>query len=381
MSRFRIQARFSAALEAKIYDFFVLLGVSKNELRYMKPEKKISLLFLSMALLMTAACTKNHTPAEVKTPVGFRAMSQVVVSKADDGTSNKLPASVAKFGVWGIAGNDLNIQYLWNSSTLTDVNRQSDGTTYVPSYDGYWFSNSTHDFLALASDPSTVALPNVAITTTGNPNHLNPVMTFSYDLSELYTANDYDYDLLGAAARTKVDKTIPASQDLVFWHLFSQININVTFANDLAGTPIIGEVTGIRLENVVSKGTYQMSHNTNNTLTSPCSPSTATVDKKILNFTSSPALFHIIPQDVKTMSLYLNFRINEGTATSPVWVTYTDLPINLNVSGNANPYVSNGRYNWNISIGTGAAIKFNVSVTDWVPATEGNDGFDPDINM
>jgi hypothetical protein len=67
MSRFRIQVRFSAALEAKIYDFFVLLGVSKNELRYMKPEKKISLLFLCVAMLIIAGCVKDETPAEEKT--------------------------------------------------------------------------------------------------------------------------------------------------------------------------------------------------------------------------------------------------------------------------------------------------------------------------
>ena len=41
----------------------------------MNMEKKIFICFLFAALLITAGCRKDDTPAEVKTPVGFRAMS------------------------------------------------------------------------------------------------------------------------------------------------------------------------------------------------------------------------------------------------------------------------------------------------------------------
>ena len=371
--------RFSAALEAKIYDFFVLLGVSKNELRYMKPEKKISLLFLCVAMLIIAGCRKDDTPAEEKTPVGFRAMSQVVVSKDSDGTSNKLPDTVEKFGVWGVAGNDLNIQYLWNSSTLTDVNRQSDGITYVPSSDGYWFSNSIHDFLALASDPSTVALPSVSISHTENSNQLNPSMTFTYDMSSQYDANSYTYDLLGAAARHVVERSIPASQDLNFWHLFSQIEIEYIRFD----TGIDGKVTKILLKAYPS-GTYTIDYD--NSDTNPTKPTGITPDVVKTNANNTPAnkssivfedphfsvshpIVNIIPQEVADLELYIDFTINEGTEDNPIPVRYEDFKINLNAQ-ELTEYDCNGKYIWKITIGTRNSIKFDVSVTDWDQVTD-----------
>ena len=337
-------------------------------------------------LALLSSCNKKlpDTPVqEQQVPVGFRAMSQAVWVK-----SGETMFPYDDFGVWGIARQGSNIYNLWGNDGLSKVedlehrvaNNITNSATqrvFTPETDAYWLKGYTYNFLAVAPYNPT-GLSGVAFTqadATGNTTGKD-YMTFTYDLSNKYfgnpTANpaiepDYTFDLLGAAAEQPVTTGgYSTDQSLVFWHLFSQININVAFSNDLEGKQITGEVTGIRLENVVSKGTYQMYHNTNNTLTAHCVPSTATTDKKTLTFSSSPALFHIIPQDVKTMSLYLNFKINEGTADTPVWATYNDFQINLNVDGNANPYEANGRYNWNITIGTRAAIKFEVvRVNPW----------------
>lgn len=92
---------------------------------------------------------------------------------------------------------------------------------------------------------------------------------------------------------------------------------------------------------------------------------------KPIHLSSSPSkeepipdwTINIIPQDVKLMTLLLDFEISGQT--------YTDFQISLNVAGNA--YEFNGKYNWNISIGTGAAIKFEVvDVTDWTTVDGGD---------
>ena len=343
----------------------------------MKFETKIVTLLMCVALSLLSSCNKKlpDTPVqEQQVPVGFRAMSQAVWVK-----SGETMFPYDDFGVWGIARQGSNIYNLWGNDGLLKVedlehrvaNNITTSTTqrvFTPTEAAYWIRDYDYNFLALAPYNPT-GLSNVNFTladATGNTTGKD-YMTFTYDMSSKYSGNIYDFDLLGAAAQSgPVAGGRTDSQQLMFWHLFSQININVVFTNDLEGKQITGEVTGIRLENVVSKGTYQMSHNTNNTLTALCTPSTVSTDKKTLTFGSSPALFHIIPQDVTTMGLYLNFKINEGTADTPVWATYNDFHISLNVDGNANPYEANGRYNWKIKIGTGAAIKFEVvKVNPW----------------
>ena len=335
----------------------------------------VNLLFSAAlaALFCLCSCTeKQHTtdPEPENHPIGFRPVSQAVMVKS--GTA--FPETIQKFGVWGIAGNNLNIQYLWNPDSFIDVYRQTDGT-YKPATDAYWFSYSTHDFLALASNPSTVALPSVSISHTTNPNALNPSMTFSYDLSGRYAAKDYAYDLLGAAARNRVEKSIPASQDLVFWHLFSQIEISTSFSTDLSGNQIVGEVTAIHFKKVKTSGSYIVKYKTESELDVKPTPSTSLVMN--ISFSGSTTTFNIIPQDVKVFELYLDFKIQEGN----VWKTYNNFKINLDVPANKEPYVFNNKYNWNISIGTKAAITFDVTVNEWQEATKENDGFEPEINM
>ena len=332
----------------------------------MKPEKKISLLFLCVAMLIIAGCRKDDTPAEVKTPVGFRAMSQVVVSKDSDGTSNKLPDTVEKFGVWGVAGNDLNIQYLWNSSTLTDVNRQSDGTTYVPSSDGYWFSNSTHDFLALASDPSTVALPSVSISHTANSNQLNPSMTFTYDLSARYTAKDYDFDFLGAAARNVVERSIPASQDLIFWHLFSRIIITVEFVG------ATGQINQMRLFNIDSVADYTLSMGSDKTISVACTSNSETSQSNVsfIGLAQGGNVLHILPQNISDFRLFLDFTITKDGQNVPV----NNFEVNLSKAKESPNYGDNDSYKWVIKISP-KDVAFDIAISPWVDA-EGEFEFD-----
>ena len=81
---------------------------------------------------------------------------------------------------------------------------------------------------------------------------------------------------------------------------------------------------------------------------------------------------NVIPQDATNMKLYLDFVLNDNGTL----VKYDDFEIVLTFPSDANPQVFNHKYNWNISIGTGAAIKFEVvDVVDW------KDGEDGEISM
>ena len=365
----------------------------KQKETYMNMEKKIFIRFLFAALLITAGCRKDDTPAEEKTPVGFRAMSQDVLVKSGDVPVRKSlhEYGINTFGVWGISRNDLNVQYLWNQPAANNTVQLVPVTAetvngeeiYVPAEDGYWFSNSTHDFLALASaEPGTTntfGTTGLSVTHTDAAGaQTNPVMTFTYDMSSKYNPGtgktpDYTYDLLGAAARKEVEKVIPTSQDLVFWHLFSQIVINTSFDKDLNGNQIVGEVTAMHFKDVKASGNYIVKYKSDSELdVTPTANDTPLAD---ISLTGSSVTLNIIPQDVKAFELYLDFRIKEGTE----WVTYNNFKINLDVPQNKDPYIFNNKYNWNITIGTKATIKFVVSVNPWKNATE--DDFDPEIDM
>ena len=336
-------------------------------------EKKIFICFLFAALLITAGCRKDDTPAEVKTPVGFRAMSQAVWVKSDP---KPLSDFHSDFGVWGIARHsEISSPYiLWTSDDLTQVTKNNAANApanqYIPTEDAYWLSGYEYTFLAVAPYDDT-GMSDVSFTlkdATGNTTGKD-LMTFTYDLSSKYTQNtpqSLAFDLLGAAAETQVSKaSTQGAQPITFWHLLSQINISTSFSTGLDGEPIDGEVTAIYLEDVVAVGDYTIYHAAGDQIEVLPVPSSAANAKKNLTFNGSTALFNIIPQDVKNLGLYLDFRINEGNSNSKSWVEYRRFKVNLNVAANNDPYTYNGRYNWIITIGTGAAIKFNVTVTPW----------------
>ena len=368
-------------------------------------EKKIFICFLFAALLITAGCRKDDTPAEVKTPVGFRAMSQDVLVKSGDVPVRKslYEYGINTFGVWGISRNDLNVQYLWNQPAANNTVQLVPVTAetvngeeiYVPAEDGYWFSNSTHDFLALASaEPGTT---NTFGTTGLSVTHTNattgaqsdPVMTFTYDMSSQYDANSYTYDLLGAAARKVVERSIPASQDLIFWHLFSQINISVKFV-DANGNDITGNgstLDKVRLTGVNTRGNYTISYG--GTDANPhalnCNVNTH-ANPTELTFTSAPTL-NILPQDISGFSLFLDFKMKVGNVETYMTDFEIDLTpakkkaeVVLESGQKTSPYIFNNLYNWIISISPKLSVGFTVTVEKWestpIKDSNNNDEFE-----
>ena len=366
----------------------------------MRLEIKTAILLMCAALALSSCNKKPHTPAEDPQPVevGFTATTQAVWVKADDTpTTATFPHN--DFGVWGIARQGSLVYNLWGNDGLMKVSKNTATGYYKPEEAAYWLKGYSYNFLAVApyfEDDNDFTLTPITPSTSSAAD----VMTFTYDMSSKYTAGDYDFDLLGAAAEHTVETGgYSAAQNLIFWHMLSQINIGVSFSTDLAGEQISGRLTKITLKDVYTEGQYILSHSSteipNVRVTCPVStdaskvyleyviPTTSTVEESNASG-STPTFtpdwtFHIIPQLVKNMGLYLDFEINEGSSTDPDWVEYNNVRINLDVEKNQQPYTFNGNYNWKITIGTGAAIKFEISVVDWTNATD--DDFDSEIDM
>ena len=342
----------------------------------MNLEIRIVTILMCAALTLGSCTKKTITPDEDPQPVevGFTAASQAVwVKSGETKSASDFPHS--SFGVWGIARQGSLVYNLWGNDALMDVNENTEKDCYEPAEAAYWIKGYTYNFLAVApffEDDEEFSLTPISPSTSSGDD----VMTFTYDMSSNYTTGNYTFDLLGAAAQHTVETGgYSTAQQLMFWHLLSQININVSFGTDLAGSQIIGEVTGYRLENVVSSGTFEVRHKSGNEILTECTPSTAAESKKTISFTVPTV--HIIPQNVKTMNLYLDFVINKGQSDQ---ATYSDFKISLNVPANDEDYTPNGRYKWNITIGTKNSITFDIDVTPWQIATE-EDGFDPEIDM
>ena len=344
-------------------------------------EKKIFICFLFAALLITAGCRKDDTPAEVKTPVGFRAMSQAALVKS--GATESLSKYHQDFGVWGIATEAINLPYiLWNESTFEKVEQISSSDNYAPVTDAYWLTGYTYKFLALAPYESGVSALSINKNLAANNQSANPSISFTYDMSEKYnpTTQDqtpnYAFDLLGAAAVTPVTATKPDHQQLVFWHLFSKICIKVNFVN------ATGSVDEIRLSNVVTKGDYVVSLDEENDVDKPlsvtCTSSDAEADKISAsspltldsankdNVTTPQWTLHIIPQVVSDFDMYIDFTVGGSSVEN--------FKVNLSAAGTA-PYTYNGSYNWILNI-TPKDITFDVEIVPWVDDNTGDTDFD-----
>lgn len=357
----------------------------------MKLETKIAYLILCLALPLTTACKKTPIPAEDPQPaeVAFAASSQATWVKTTTGEEQpEFPYD--NFGVWGIARQEglLAPYILWGTNSLMLVEEDED--VFVPSEAAYWLKGYTYNFLAVAPlDPTGFNLTEVkskedqkALT----PPVQNPVdyMTFTFDMSEKYTAGNYSFDLLGAAAEQKVTSGgYSTAQDLKFWHLFSQIVIkNIGFASGISGT-----VNKVHLKAYPS-GEYIVSYGTDaSNSTSPTkvecevikttSNNTAVNKSDIIfnnpNFTSAAPIIHIIPQDVASLELYIDFTINEGTPQNPIPVQYQGFKIDVTAQ-ELDEYVYNGKYNWSITIGTKNSISFEViKVNEWIDGSTNNE--------
>ena len=91
------------------------------------------------------------------------------------------------------------------------------------------------------------------------------------------------------------------------------------------------------------------------------------------NFTSAAPIIHIIPQDVASLELYIDFTINEGTPQNPIPVQYQGFKIDVTAQ-ELDEYVYNGKYNWSITIGTKNSISFEViKVNEWIDGSTNNE--------
>lgn len=285
-------------------------------------------------------------------------------------TSSALPKDF-DFGVWGIARRNDGIEQdpyiLWRENSLIQVNKNSSETSeiYEPSSAAYWFSNHTYHFIAVAPFDIDATDVNV-ITKEENSSSGADALKFKYSIAGKYTANDYDFDLMGAVAMSEVNvaATHSSSQDIVFKHLFSQIKMNVYFKN--GNKTIDGSVQKIRIREVSTQGEYNITFDNDNSLKVTCTNTDQEVNPEIV-FASETALtfpqtLHILPQDVSEFELYLDFKIGSGAEA----LTMNDFKVNLSTANNTPSFYDyNQSRNWNITISPKASISFTIEVAQW----------------
>ena len=331
------------------------------------------------AALTLGSCTKKHHQPEepLKAPLEFTAVSQnSALQSGVTKATTPLSAFHDDFGAWGIARQEGNTTsyILWESNAMSQVVKSTDNS-YVPVADAYWLTGFAYNFIAVA--PYTDGISGLVVTPSTDAQTGKDAITFNFDQGAKYTAGDFDFDLMGAAAATDAITTKPTTQNLTFWHLFSQICINVIF-EEADKTPIAGTVDAIRLSNVVTKAGYEISFDDDKNLDVLCVPSTSSSDKIT---SSAPLVFnqsnkdqgtgskwtiHILPQIVSGFVMYIDFTIGETSTRN--------FKVNLSAAGN-NAYDYNGAYNWNIRI-TPKTVSFDVSVKPWVEDNNGNNEFD-----
>lgn len=316
---------------------------------------------LMCALITLSSCTKKpHTPTEDPQPaeVGFTAVSQAVLTKAP----TPLSQYHNDFGVWGIARQAINDDYiLWDDNDLTQVIKSSTSDVFVPVGDAYWFTGYEYDFIAVA--PYTAS----GISSTSINNATN-TLTFAYDLSPKYALkgatglqpkDHYQFDLMAAADHTApIPQNKPSTQNLIFWHLFAKISINVTFVDASGATINTGTVSQMRINKVDTDGTYTVAYDDSQDNDLAVAFTNGTNSNATLTFEGSTGCAHIVPQTVTDFEMYIDFTLNN--------VEYKAFKLNLNAAGNPIYYGYNQSYSWNITIGPKEDIAFKVDVAPWV---------------
>ena len=329
----------------------------------MEKVTRIVILSLCAALTLGSCTKKHHQPAEpLKAPLDFTAVSQNSALKSG-ATKATTPLSevYSDFGAWGIASQEGNATpyILWESNAMSQVVKSTDNT-YVPVADAYWLTGFAYNFIAVA--PYTDGISGLVVTPPTDAQTGKDAITFTFDQGAKYTAGDFDFDLMGAVASTAAITTKPTTQPLTFWHLFSQININVSFV-DANGTAVsTGTVSQMRLCNVKSKADYTLTFGGANNLSVACGSHT---DDKTISLSGSSATVHILPQSITGFELYLDFTL-DGAA-------FNDFKVNLNATGHPTTYNWNEAYNWNIIIGPKADISFSFTVLPWVGVPVGDE--------
>jgi hypothetical protein len=329
----------------------------------MKHTIKIVILSLCAGLALSACNKRHHTPdtSDQKIPLSFTAESHDAVVKS--ATKAAFPENT-DFGVWGVARhNTLAQPYVLWLNGMEQVTKNTDGS-YVPATEAYWLKDYTYNFLAVAPFTGGPAVTTPAQPTSTSTDELE----FTFDMDAKYDQKDYDFDLMAAAATSTVDASHgKGSQSLIFWHLLSKINVNVSFV-DTEGT-----VDEIRLSNILTQTQYTLgldqepanasdrdsdyplnvSYVTNQTEKNT-SPIVLNADNKTGD--TWTWIMHVVPQVTKDFVLYLDFTVG-GVST-------TNFKVNLSAAGNT-VYQPNSQYNWNITINP-KTITFDVSVNPWV---------------
>ena len=380
--------------------YFVILGRTPILVHFPRSRQKATVTLhmklrletTTVTLLMCAAlalssCTKKTiTPAPEPDPqpaeVGFTAASQAVWVKSAD--AEEFPYD--DFGVWGIARQGSLIYNLWGNGALMDVNLNTTTGYYEPAEAAYWLKGYTYDFLAVAPFEDDGLTFNRVTTKEDQTTAASPsdYMTVTYDMSSKYTAGNYDFDLLGAAAQTHVDAGgYSTAQTLKFWHLFSKLSIKVIFvdASGVEDQSDNNEVTNLSIRNVNPKGNFTLQYvspagNTGTLSVVPTPDSQA--QSKTLEFDANSEKdsdgrwnANIIPQTITGFVIDVAYNVTGSDGK----VTYYSDSISL---ANSTPatYDSNGKYNWTIKINPKGGIGLSVEIAEW-----GEEQIDTDITI
>ena len=343
------------------------------------------------AIFCLCSCSvKQHNPETELQPqvVEFSASAQATWVKSAT-TSSDLSNCYNDFGVWGVARKDGDIYSLWGNEALEEVNINDRTGFNEPKDYAYWYKDYTYNFIALApfsligGEVSDLDFVPVEESDADNPVDM---ISFVYNISPRYQQGDYDFDLLAAAAREfNPVSGRKDSQELIFWHLLSQINMTIQFGKDAENNDIKGTLDAIHLSSL-PKALYTVSFN--NVVANPtaptlvtCAPDARASKQKIsIEFDDSPESatlgpINVIPQQASSLILEIDFTINEGTKDNPILVSYTGFTRDLSIPGKLEEYTVNGKYNYTITIGSKSGITFDVIVNDW------DTPMSPEINM
>ena len=172
---------------------------------------------------------------------------------------------------------------------------------------------------------------------------------------------------MAAVAESTVNTTAASwtsQQNITFWHLLSQININVTFVDGEGKQVDSGSVSEIRMNGIDTNVSYTLGFNSNNSLSADCAEASEPEETTIV-INTLPSTIHVVPQDITDFEVFVDFKLGG--------VAYDDFKLNLDIQTEDNPngknpaeYEYNGRYDWNIKIGPKGTISFKVvEVEEW----------------
>lgn len=334
----------------------------------MKHMTHIAILALC-ATLTLAACDENrHTtaPEDQKVLIGFATLSQSTPVKAGD---DEAGFPHANFGVWGHATQTGQSAYLlWEEDAMSQVNGDGNGN-YHPTSDAYWFSGYDYNFIAIA--PYTDGAENLSDFVVGTNKD---ALSFSFDMGEVYEDSKPGVDLMGAIAKTHVDRAADQeAQNLTFQHLTSKIDIKVKFeqASGEVALPSLPKVSGMRLEHVDSDASYSISYVREGEIAISCAIGENS-DSDILLSPTNPTdsewwtvTTYILPQNVSNFKLYIDFNIGNDT--------YENFPITLTFPATDREYGINQWHTWKITLTPSLFVFFESSVIDWEDGGQADD--------